>query len=318
VPRRLRPFAAKIAQLAGVLLGVSFLVYLLLGLLPGDTASVLVAGSDDPSPEAEARIRSELGLDDPFLERYFTWLGHALQGDLGLSYRSKEAVAEAISGRLPVTVELLVLALALSVAVAVPLAVYAAHHRDRLLDRVVTVLTFGMQSIPNFMVCLVMIFVFAVTLGVLPAVGFTPLSDGVWENVRSVTIPTIALSFTLVPVYVRVLRNEMIRVLQEDHVLVARAEGTRSRTILFRYALRPALPTLVTVIGINIGTLVGGTLVIELITGLPGMGSLLFTAINNRDYILVQGVVLFIAAAYVVANFAVDFIQTIIDPRTRV
>ncbi|MFF1920462.1 ABC transporter permease [Streptomyces sp. NPDC058221] len=315
--RKLRSFAVKIAQLGSVLLGVSFLVYLLLGLLPGDTASVLVAGSDDPSPEAEARVRSQLGLDEPFFERYATWLGHALQGDLGISYRSKEAVAEAIGGRLPVTVELLVLALALSVAVAVPLAVYAAHHRDRLLDRVVTVLTFGMQSVPNFMVCLVMIFLFAVTLGVLPAVGFTPLSDGVWENAQSVTIPTIALSFTLVPVYIRVLRNEMIRVLQEDHVLVARAEGLRSRTILFRYALRPALPTLVTVIGINIGTLIGGTLVIELITGLPGMGSLLFTAINNRDYILVQGVVLFIAAAYVVANFAVDFVQTVIDPRTR-
>lgn len=315
--RNFRSIGSKAAQLLGVLAGVSFLVYLLMDLLPGDTADMIVSASDDPSPEAAARIRAELNLDKPLLVRYLLWLGQAIRGDLGISYRTKETVVGAIADRLPATLELMALSLVLSLLVAVPLAVYAARHRDRALDRGLSVLTFTMQSIPNFMVCLVLIFLFAVQLNLVPAVGFTPLSAGVGANLKSMLIPSVSLAFTLVPVYVRVLRNEMIRVLQEDFILVARAEGMKPNTVLFRYALRPSLPTLVTVVGINVGTLVGGALVIELITGLPGMGSLLFTAINNRDYVLVQGVVLFIAATYVIVNFAVDSLQTLIDPRTR-
>jgi peptide/nickel transport system permease protein len=313
----LRIVGARVGHLAAVLLGVSFLVFVLLDLLPGDTAEVIVASSDNPTPGAVEEIRRELGLDQPLLWRFVLWLGDAVQGDLGQSYRTSQTVVEAIGDRLPVTVELLVLAEIVSLAVAVPVAVMAARRRDGVFDRVTAFFTFGLQSIPNFMVALVLILVLAVQLSLLPALGYVPISEGLADNLMSLTIPTLALAAGLIPLYLRVLRNEMIRTLQEDFILMARAEGLRNRTILFRYALKPSLPTLITVVGINIGTLVGGALIIELISGIPGLGTLLFSAINNRDYVLVQGIILVVAAAYVVANFLVDLFHSLLDPRVR-
>ncbi len=313
----LKIVGTRVAHLAAVLLGVSFLVYVLLDLLPGDTAEVIVASSDNPTPGAVEAIRHELGLDKPLLVRFVLWLGNAVTGDLGHSYRTSQTVVEAIGDRLPVTLELLVLAEVVSLAVAIPVAVIAARHRDGIVDRITAFFTFGLQSIPNFMVALVLILLLAVQLGMLPAIGYVPLSEGVGENLMSLTIPTLALAAGLIPLYLRVLRNEMIRTLQEDFILMARAEGLGSWTILFRYALKPSLPTLITVVGINIGTLVGGTIIIELISGIPGIGTLLFSAINNRDYVLVQGIILVVAAAYVIANFAVDLFYSILDPRVR-
>jgi peptide/nickel transport system permease protein len=312
---KLRIAAVRLAHLAGVLLGVSFLVYVLLDLLPGDTAEVIVASSSNPTEGAVEEIRRQLGLDQPLLVRYFQWLGDALTGNLGVSFRTGQQVVDAIGERLPVTLELLVLAEVISLAIAIPLAVAAAKRRDTTFDRGTAVVTFGLQSIPNFVVALVMIVVFSVTLGWLPAIGYVPIEEGLGANLESLIIPAVALASGLVPLYTRVLRNEMIRVLQEDFILVARAQGLTSRTVLFRYALKPSLPTLVTVVGINIGTLIGGTIIIELICGLPGVGTLLYSGINNRDYVLVQGVILFVAAAYVVANFLVDMFYTFLDPR---
>lgn len=313
-----RTIALRAVHLGLVLLGVSFLVYLLLDLLPGDTAEVLVASSDNPTPGAVEEIRRQMGLDQPFIVRYLQWLGDALTGDLGSSFRTGQPVTEAIGERLPVTIQLLIMAEVISLAIAVPLAVAAARRRDRLFDRIVAVVTFTLQSIPNFVVALVLIVIFAVTLNLLPAIGFVPLSEGLWLNLRSLIIPSLALAAGLVPLYTRVLRNEMIRTLQEDYILVARSIGLPTRAVLMRYALKPSLPTLVTVVGINIGTLIGGTLLIELISGLPGIGTLIYSGINNRDYVLVQGLILFIACAYVLANFIVDMIYPLLDPRVRV
>ncbi|WP_403022246.1 ABC transporter permease [Salinibacterium sp. GXW1014] len=310
--------AMRAVHLLVVLLGVSFLVYLLLDLLPGDTAEVLVASSSNPTPGAVEEIRKELGLDQPFMVRYVQWLGNAITGDLGVSFRTGQPVTEAIGERLPVTIQLLIMAEIISLAIAVPLAVAAARRRDQAFDRVVSVFTFTLQSIPNFVVSLVLIVIFAVTLNWLPAIGFVPLQEDVLGNIRSLLIPSIALASALVPLYMRVLRNEMIRTLQEDYILVARSVGLTQRSVLFRYALKPSLPTLVTVVGINIGTLIGGTLLIELISGLPGIGTLIYSGINNRDYVLVQGLILFIACAYVLANFIVDMIYPLLDPRVRV
>lgn len=312
---RLRLMGVRLLHLASVLLGVSFLVYLLLDLMPGDTAEVLVASSADPSPEMVAEVRASLGLDQPFFQRYVEWLGNALSGDLGQSLRTGQDITAAIAERLPVTLEIMLIAEVLSLAIAVPVAVAAARRRDSLFDRVTSTLVFGLQSTPNFVVALVLIVVFAVTLQWVPAIGFVPLSEGLGANLASVIVPSCALAAGLVPLYVRVLRNEMIRTLQEDYILLGRAVGLKTRTIITRYALKPSLPTLVTVVGINIGTLLGGTLVIELISGLPGIGTLVYSALNNRDYVMVQGVILFVAAAYVVTNFIVDVLYTFLDPR---
>ncbi|MFI9628784.1 ABC transporter permease [Streptomyces sp. NPDC052042] len=313
----MRTALIRVAHLAGVLLGVTFLVYVLLDMLPGDTAEVIVASSDQPSPEAVEAIRHNLGLDQPLLVRYVHWLGALFQGDLGQSYRTGQSVLGAVVDRLPVTLELMVVAEVVSLAVAIPLAAIAANRRDSVRDRIIAVFTFGMQSLPHFMVALLLVFLLAVKLKLLPAIGYVPLQDGVMENIKSLAIPTLALSAGLIPLYLRVLRTEMVRTLQEDYILLARSIGLRSGTILTRYALKPSLPTLVTVVGVNIGVLVGGTVVIELISGLPGVGTLLFTSINARDYVMVQGLILLIASAYVVANFFVDMLYTFLDPRVR-
>ncbi|MCD4534320.1 ABC transporter permease [Nocardioides sp. cx-169] len=313
----MRIAAIRLAHLIGVLLGVTFLVYVLLDLLPGDTAEVIVASSDTPSAEAVEAVRKSLGLDQPLLERYFSWLGGLLQGDLGQSYRTGETVLAAVADRLPVTLQLLVMAEVVSLAIAIPLATIAANRRDSWIDRVVAVVTFGFQALPHFMVAVLLVFLLAVKLQILPALGFVPLSEDVGESIKSLLIPTLALSAGLIPVYLRILRTEMIRTLQEDYILLARSVGLKPSTILTRYALKPSLPTLITVVGVNIGHLVGGTIVIELICGLPGVGTLLFSSINGRDYVMVQGLILLIASTYVVANFLVDIVYTVLDPRVR-
>lgn len=313
----MRTTLIRLAHLVGVLFGVTFLVYLLLDMLPGDPAEVIVASSDNPTPEAVAALRHEMGLDHPLIVRYLHWLGDLFHGDLGQSYRTGQSVLSLVSGRLPATLELLVLAEVVSLAVAIPLATIAASKRDSLFDRIVAVVTFGLQSLPSFMVAILLIFSLAVQLKLLPAIGFVPLSDGIGASLKSLTIPTLSLASGLVPVYLRILRTEMVRTLQEDFILLGRAVGLSPFTILTRYALKPSLPTLITVVGVNIGFLVGGTVVIEQICGLPGVGTLLFTSITNRDYVVVQGLILLIASTYVVANFLVDVFYTILDPRVR-
>ena len=307
----------RAAHLVGVLFAVSFLVYLLMDLMPGDTAEVLASQLDNPSPEAVEGIRQSMGLNDPFLVRYLHWLFDALQGDLGSSYRTGQTVITAVLDRLPVTLQLMVMVEVLSLLVAIPLATLAATKRDSMFDKAVATITFGLQSMPNFMVAVVLIYVFALQLQVLPAIGYVPISSGLGESLRSLTIPTLALSAGLIPVYVRMLRGEMVRTLQEDFILMARAVGLSPWTILTRYALKPSLPTLISVVGVNVGVLVGGTIVIEQISGLPGIGTLLFTSITAQDYVMVQGVILLIASAYVVTNFAVDIFYTWLDPRVR-
>lgn len=313
----LRISGVRLLHLLMVLLGVSFLVFMLLDLMPGDPAEIIVASSANPSPEAYEEIRRALGLDQPLMLRYLQWLGAAVTGDLGVSFRTGQGIGDAIAERLPVTLELLVLAEVISLAIAIPLAVMSARRRDTAFDKAIAFVAFGLQSTPNFVVALVLIVVLAVNFGIFPAIGFVPISEGLGENLRSLAIPALALSSALIPLYLRVLRNEVIRTLQEDFILMARAVGLKSRTVLFRYALKPSMPTLVTVVGINIGTLIGGTLIIELISGLPGIGTLLYTGINNRDFVMVQGIILFVAAAYVIANFLVDMLYTILDPRVR-
>lgn len=314
----LRGIGTRFLHLFAVLFAVGFFVFLLLDFLPGDPAEVIASAGTNPSPEAVEELRTALGLDRPLHERYFDWLSEALRGDLGVSYRTGQEITSMIWTRLPVTFQLVVMAEVFALAVAIPAAVVSAQRRGSRVDKSVTFLTFGLQSTPNFIVAIVLILVFAVNFGVLPATGYSPLADGVAANLRTVAIPVVALGASLIPVYTRLLRNDMIRVLQEDYILMARGMGLTRQTILLRYALKPSMPTLLTVVGINIGTLIGGSIIVELICGIPGLGTLLFSGITNRDYLLVQGVVLFIAAAYVVANAVVDLVYTLLDPRVEI
>lgn len=316
-PPMVTKVTARLAHLVAVLIGVSFLVFMLIQLLPGDPAQTIVAASSNADPNAVVEVRHSLGLDQPLATRYVSWLGNAATGDLGRSFRNQQPVFGAIADRLPVSLELMLLAEILSLAVAVPWAIYAARRRDSWFDKSSLTATFGAQALPNFVISLLLIYLFAVTLRWLPAVGFTPLGTDLVANLKSMAIPVVSLSAGLVPIYLRILRADVIKTLQEDFVLLARSQGLRPRTILFRYALRPSVSTLVTVAGISIGALIGGSIIVEQISSVPGLGTLLFSAITNRDYTLVQGVVVVIAVGYTLANFVVDLLYSVIDPRVR-
>lgn len=312
----MRFLVRKLLRLVFVVIAVTILTFLMVNLLPGDVA-YLFAGLDASAAEVEA-IRQDLGLDRPLVVRYLEWVTNLLQGDMGLSYRTSEPVAEAILSRLPVTIELMVLAQVAAIGLAVPLGVLCAYRQNRWVDKVVTLAGFAMISIPPFVMALILIFVFALRLGILPATGYTPLSEGLWDNLRTFILPALSIALIEWVTLMRLLRNDMIVTLQEDYIAMARAKGLPTWHILLRHALRPSSFSLITILGIQVGALIGGTLIIESLFALPGVGRLLLIGIFSRDYMIVQGCILFIAVAYVLINFLVDLAYSMLDPRIRV
>ena len=305
----------KLIQLVVVLFAVTFLSFLLLNLLPGDTAEKLCAGSG--GQECVDQKRAELNLDDPIPVRYVKWLGDALTGDLGTSARTQQPVWEALQQRLPVTIELLIYSQLLALVVAIPLGLVAAQRAGGVFDWLSTGVMFGLLSIPNFVLAIVLILVFSVKAGIFPAVGYTALTDNPWENLRSLFLPALTLAAAEMAVYMRLLRTDLIATLQEDFVTMARAKGMPNRRVLMRHAFRPSTFSLVTVVGLNFGRLIGGTLIIEVIFALNGLGKYTVDGILGQDYVPVQGAVLVIAVGYVLVNFCVDMLYAVLDPRIR-
>lgn len=309
--------ASRIVHLIVVLFGISVLTFLLVRMLPGDPATALAAESGSATPALLAEIRKQLGLNLPLYQQYWLWLVNALHGNLGVSYRNNQPVATAIAQHFTVTVQLMVMAQIVSLVIAIPVALYLAPRRNGWLDRLVAGITFALQAIPNYVVAMLGILVFAVSLRLLPAVGYVPLSAGIWPSIQSLTIPTIALSALVVSVYIRVLRESTIETLRMDYMLVGRAMGYSRSRLMWRLALKPSLPPLITVVALNVGLLLGSAVVIEVISGLPGLGTLLLNAIQNRDYTTVQAMVLLFAVVFVVVNFITDMVHIAIDPRVR-
>lgn len=308
---------SRLTHLIVVFVGISVLTFLMIRLLPGDPALALAAQSGAADPQLIAEVRRDLGLDLPMWQQYANWMLNILQGDFGTSYRNNQSVTAGILSSLPVTVHLVVMAQVISLAIAVPVALYVVPRRDGWLDRTVTVLVFALQAIPNYVLAMVGISIFAVGMGWLPAVGYTPLSQGVWDSTVSLILPTLAVSTLLVAIYIRVLRESTIETLRMDYILVGRSLGYSRRQLLWNFALKPSLPPLITVVGLHVGILLGGVVVVEVISGLPGIGTLLLNAINNRDYTTVQALVLLFAVVFVVVNFITDLIHMAIDPRVR-
>ena len=307
--------ARQLLRLVAVLLCVTLLTFLIVNILPGDVAIAILGGL--ATPEDLAGLRADLGLDRPLLVRYFDWLGSALSGDLGRSHRNSEPVAQAILARLPVSLQLMVMAQLIAISIAVPAALLSVRRPGGIFDRLSASAAFGFLAVPNFMLGIVLIYLFAVTLDLLPATGFTPLSEGLWANLESMILPAATLGLIEWTVLMRVLRSDLLTTLKEDFILLARAKGLPAWQVLLRHALRPSSFTLITVIGLNIGGLIGGAVIVEQIFALPGVGRLLLGGIFNRDLILVQGTVSFIAAGFVVVNFLVDMLYAVLDPRVR-
>jgi peptide/nickel transport system permease protein len=305
----------RLVYLLPVLFAVTLLTFLIASLLPGDLAYTILG--DQATPEKVEALRAQMGLDRPIWERYLLWLGHAVQGDLGRSFRTGETVLGAVLDRLPVSLELMVLAEVLGLVIAIPLAILCAVRSGSATDRFLTGLAFGKLSVPPFMVAILLIYLFAVELNVLPATGWIPFAEDPIANLRSFVLPALTLAIAEWPVLMRVLRSDMIATLQEDYIAMARAKGLKPSRILLVHALKPSSLTLVTVTGINIGRLIGGTLIVETIFALPGIGRLLVGALYARDFIILQGVVLFVAVGFVVVNFIVDMLYAVLDPRIR-
>jgi peptide/nickel transport system permease protein len=305
---------SRFVSLVLVVWAVTFVTFMLANLLPGDPVLALLG--EDATPANITLWHHKLGLDRPMAVRYVDWLANAAHGDFGASYRTGESVFGMIVQRLPVTIEIIVLTQIVALAVAVPSGIVAAWRSGRGFDRATMVGSLGLLSMPPFLIGILLIYLFSIRLGWMPATGFVSLGDDVLENLQSVALPVVALALAEIPVYLRLLRGDMIRTLQQDFIAVARAKGMPTRRILLSHALRPSSFSLITVIGVNIGRLIGGTIIIEVLFALPGIGQLLIQSVYQQDYMVLQGIVLFVSVAFVLINAAVDGLYRMLDPRT--
>lgn len=305
----------RLLAILPVLLAVSLLTFLIASLLPGDLALVILG--DQATPENVAALRRDMGLDQPLWWRYLSWLGHVLQGDLGRSFRTGQTVLQAVSDRIPVSLELMLMAEFIGLLIGVPVAIACAARAGGAFDRFMTGSAFAMLSMPSFLTAILLIYLFAVELRWLPATGYVPFTEEPLSNLRFFVLPALTLALAEWPGIMRVLRSDMIATLQEDYIALAKAKGLKPSRILFVHALKPSSLTLVTVTGINIGRLLGGTLIVESIFALPGIGRLLVGAIYTRDLVILQGVVLLVACGFVIVNFIVDMLYAVLDPRIR-
>ncbi len=305
----------KIAAFVATLFVVSLLVFVVIRVLPGDAAQVIMG--TEGSPEATARLRSALGLDRSLAVQYVDWLLRALRGDLGVSIQYDVPVGRLIASRLPVTLPLTLLAALFMVATAVPLGLYAATHHRRLGDYVTMVISQLGISVPSFWAGLLLILLFSVHLGWAQSGGFSRWSQGPAGALGSLVLPALALGVFQAAVLARATRSAVLDVLREDYVRTARAKGVSEGAVIARHTLRNALIPIVTVAGLQLGQLLAGSIVLESVFALPGLGRLALGAITARDLPVVQGVTVVVASTIVAVNFLVDLAYLTLDPRIR-
>ena len=301
---------------AVTLLIISLIVFTGVRMIPGDPARVLAGTEADEAGIDE--IREKYGLNAPLPVQYLRWLGLAATGDLGESIRTRTAVTSMIAGKLPITIELTGLSLLVALAIAVPAGVLAAVRRNTVWDVLASGVSLCGVSIPNFWLGIMLILLVSVRFGWLPASGFVPFVEDPVGNLQRMVMPALVLGTGLAAVLMRQTRNAMIEVLSADYVRTARAKGLAQRAVVVRHALRNGLIPVVTILGLQMGALMGGAVVTEQIFVLPGFGRLIVEAVFTRDYPVVQGVVLITAASYVLINLAVDVSYTVLNPRIRI
>ena len=259
--RSFRRILRHVVSLALIIFAVTALTFALTDILPGDPAVAILGKS--ATPEQVAALRQELGFDRPVWIRYSEWLEHAIEGDLGHSYRSNEAIGTMVRERLPITVELVLLSQVLALGAAIPVGIYSAYRVRSGFDRITGAITVGLLSAPSFMIGILLIYGLSVHAGLLPASGYKYIHEGFFANLRSILLPALTLAVAKLPVYMRLLRADMIATLQQDFVMVARAKGLSPRQMLLRHALKPSSISLITVVGVNMGRLVGGAVIVE-------------------------------------------------------
>ncbi|HEX9269610.1 MAG TPA: ABC transporter permease [Candidatus Limnocylindria bacterium] len=307
--------AKRLVESIPVLLLASLLVFSILHLIPGDPIDAMLGaaaagvGSPEQRAELEAQVRADLGLDDPLAVQYVRWLGDALRGDLGQSYLRHQSVSRLILDRLPSTLELAGAAMLLSVVLGIGLGVLAALRRNTPIDHAVMLISLGGVSMPSFAFAILMILLFSVTLGLVPATG-----SGGFDRL---ILPALVLGYEGTGLIARLTRASLLEVLGLEYIRTARAKGLRARTIIGRHALRNALVPIVTIVGLQIGRLLAGSVIVETVFARQGIGQLAIEAILTKDYPVVQGVILLTATGYVLANLLVDVSYGYLNPKIR-
>lgn len=305
----------RLITLVATLVGASVVVFLVLEILPGNAAQILMG--PDASPEAVQALATKLGIDRPPVERYFSWVGGMLTGNLGDSYAYSTPVSELVLERLSLTVPLAVLAMAMTALIALVAGIYAASRHNKLGDVGVMAASQVGIAIPNFWFAILLILLFSVQLKWFSAGGFPGWGEGLWQGLRSLLLPALSLAVVQSAILARITRSAVLEVLREDFVRTARAKGVSERGTLWGHVLRNAMIPVITVAGLQFAELLAGTIVVESVFYLPGMGRLIFQSIQNRDLIVVQNCVMLLAAMVIMVNFVVDVLYAAIDPRVK-
>lgn len=308
-------FVRRLFTLIPTLVFVSMLIFSLQQLLPGDPA--LVLAGEDPSPEAIAHIRAKLHLDDPLPVRYGYWIAGVLQGDLGESARTHQPVLELILQKLPVTIELALLALLIALVISIPAGIVSAVYKGSAVDTGATVFALTGLSTPNFWLGIMLILLFSVELGWLPASGYVSPFENLRANLASMMMPAFVLGNAIAASLMRHMRSSMLQELSADYVRTARAKGLSERVVVLKHALRNALTPVITLGALELGTLLSGAVLTEQVFTIPGFGKLIIDAVFNRDYAVVQGVVLVTATTYIMLNLFADMAYFMLNPRLR-
>jgi peptide/nickel transport system permease protein len=326
----MRNIARRLLQLVLVVVLSTLFTFSLLRLFPGNIAdAVLPLGTK----AQKQQFIEDNGLDKPFFEQYATWLGNLVQGDLGKDYQSGVPVADKLEAALPVSLQLMLYAQIIALLVAIPLGVLTAYRANTKTDRSINAGAFALLALPSFVLALALAYFVGVKwqpdiplLGQIPVTGYEPgwleplfgqPGGDIGQHVATLLLPAISLAAGLVAVYMRLLRSDMIATLQENYITMARAKGLSDRRILWRHALRPSSLTLLTVAGLNFGTLIGGAVAVEVIFAVPGLGTLIYQAINARQFVELQSYIAVIAIFYVLLNFVIDSLYVVLDPRIR-
>ena len=306
----IRYFAGRVLQIIPVLFGVSIIIFLLVHLIPGDPATAMLGSR--ATPELIARVHDQLGLDLPIWQQYLNYLGAMFHGNFGISFFYQSEVSEIVFARTPLTLLLMGYSILLATVIAIPFAVLAAARRDRIADQVVRLGFTVALGIPSFWLGIILALFLGVKLNLFPITG---KGDGGLDTLWHLTLPALTIASTLSPILVRVLRSSLIEVISSDFMTTGRAMGLRRSTILLSYMLRNSFRPVISILSINIGYLIGGTVIIEQVFSLPGVGSLLISSIATRDYAIIQLATLIFALIVVVVNVVADLMYLIIDPR---
>lgn len=309
----LRTALGRLIQLVPTLILVTVVLFALLTYLPGDPA--LAALGEGATEAARQSLRAELGLDRPVIIQYLDWLWRIIQGDMGDSIRSGQPVAGMLMERLPVTLELTIGAIIVAIVTGLPLGIIAAYLRGTFVDTLSTITSLSFLAMPNFLIGLILIILFSINLRILPPSGYVPFFSDPIENLRLMVLPTACVGLSVTAMVMRQTRAAMIQAISEDYVRTARSKGASEPVVLVSHALPNAVNPVITVVGLQVGTLLGGAVITEMVFSLPGLGKMLVDGIMNRDLPVVQGACLVAVLFVIVVNFLVDILYTIVDPR---